>query len=79
MKKKKSLMVSGKTKKSKSSKTPIKFLVTFLLGLFGASILFSLIKGYWPVVIAKVQALQPRLWHCFWIPLGWLPRVVPNW
>ena len=56
MKNKKSSKVSGKTKKSKLSKTPIRFLVTFLLGLFGASILFSLIKGYWPVAIAKASS-----------------------
>jgi len=56
MKNKKSPKVSGKTKKSKSSKTSIKFLVAFLLGLFGASILFSLVKGYWPVAIAKASS-----------------------
>jgi archaeosortase B (VPXXXP-CTERM-specific) len=56
MKKKKSVKSSKKIKKTKSDKAPIKFLVTFLSGLFGVSILFSFVKGYSPTLLDKASS-----------------------
>jgi archaeosortase B (VPXXXP-CTERM-specific) len=56
MKKRKSINTPKKIKKSKSNKTPIKFFITFALGLLGITVLFSFIKGYWPVLLDKASS-----------------------
>jgi archaeosortase B (VPXXXP-CTERM-specific) len=45
-----------KIKKAKSDKGAKKFLITFLVALFGGSILFSLIKGYSPALVHRASS-----------------------
>ncbi len=55
MKKQTKVKTPRKIKKGKSKKAPVKFFVTFLLSLLGVSILFSLVRAHWPILIAKAS------------------------
>ena len=70
MQKKKRVKAKTRNKKAKSNRVPIKFLVTFVVGLLGGSILFAFAKGYSPALINKASSFTASLVALFLNLLG---------